>query len=90
MSDVAASAICRSPEGVEWQSIAVIEELAQYDHRLLQGLKKDWVDTKNFWGETYFASENQDGKLLPNYFVKEVSKRSRYALPFVRNISRWL
>ena len=56
----------------------------------MQGLAKDWVDTRALWGDSYFIECLNENETLPNFFVSEVAKRAKYALPFMRNISRWI
>lgn len=35
----------------------MIEELAQLDESLLGSLRKDWIDTRSFFGPSYFIDE---------------------------------
>lgn len=52
------------------------------------GRDPDAVDPSQFWGDNYFLDRDPStGKLLRNYFVAEVDKVARYALPFVKNIA---
>jgi hypothetical protein len=77
MSDVHFSA-----QVPRWQSIAVIEELGYEDSRLDDGIDPDSVNCSSKWGD-YFLSESGH----KNYFVSEVARVARYALPYVRNIN---
>lgn len=85
MSDVHASSQCASSDLVQWDAIAVIEELALFD-KSLEKVDADHVLTHSYWGPNYFM--NEDG--IKNYFISEVEKVARYALPFVYNIELWL
>ena len=39
------------------------------------------------WGDNYFF-DKVDGKDVKNYFVCEMEKVARYAVPFAKNIKR--
>ena len=89
-SDVEASAKFKFKEGgvtTMWDGIAVIEELYyeqephQRQHLLPVGNNPHLVDTRPYWGPSYFLEGTKR-----NYFVAEVEKVSRYAIPFVRNL----
>ena len=67
-----------------WDPIAVIEELACHDPSLEMGTSAQPVNWQQFWGQNYFVGPS--GRR--NYFVAEMEKVARYALPFVKNISR--
>lgn len=81
MSDVHYSSQCAASEHVTWEAIAVIEELALFD-KTLEKQNPDHVLTHKFWGANYFISDTG----CKNYFVNEVARVARYALPFVHNI----
>ena len=76
MSDVHFSA-----QNKGWDSLAVVEELATFDRQLDGGIDPCAVDTSEKWG-AYFVHEC--GRR--NFFVGEIAKVARYALPYVRNI----
>jgi len=69
----------------------VIEELALYDKTLEMGRAADHVLTTEKWGPNFFFDCNSDTEEIKlNYFVSEVSKVARYALPFIKNIKLML
>jgi len=49
------------------------------------------VNTSNYWGADYFWEEvslaSGITRIKRDFFVSEVERVARYALPFVRNIS---
>lgn len=55
------------------------------------GRPADHVLTSEKWGPSYFfeSIDNSD-KVHVNYFVGEVAKVARYALPYVKNIELML
>ena len=89
MSDVYCAAKCASNKTIKWDSIAVIEELANFDKRLEMNVDPDSIDSQKQWGDNYFIDKDKDSVHL-NYFVLETAKVARYALPFVKNIQLWL
>lgn len=51
------------------------------------GVAADHVITTEKWGPNYFFDfKEETGEIQVNYFVSEVSKVARYALPYVKNI----
>ena len=38
-----------------------------------------------FWSKSYFT-DNIEGDIQKNYFISEIEKNGRYAVPFVKNI----
>ena len=70
---------------MEWDAIAVIEELALFD-KSLEHRDPDHVLTHEYWGPNYFVSAEG----TKSYFISEVAKVARYALPFVYNINLWM
>jgi hypothetical protein len=42
------------------------------------------------WGDDWFFQKNSQGELKKNYFVAEVEKSARYAVPFVKNLKNML
>ena len=71
----------------------MIEEIGIIDPTLDMGRAADHVTTTERWGPSYFidTTENSD-QVFINYFVAEVAKEARYALPYVKNIElmlRW-
>ena len=55
MSDVWASTTCASSDKVRWESIAVIEELANFDKRLEMGVDPQSISIEGHWGPSYFV-----------------------------------
>ena len=82
----------------KWDSIAVIEEMQEYDTRLNDGKDPHLLKTERYWGPSYFFDDvlaynwsgHRDPALRRNFFVSEVEKTARYALPFVRNMSHFI
>ena len=55
------------------------------------GRPADHVLTSEKWGPSYFfESIDNSEKVHVNYFVGEVAKVARYALPYVKNIELML
>lgn len=78
----------------KWDAIAIIEELFFHDKSLDMGLDPDMINSAPKWGGNYFWEEvpmpNGTTRVKRNYFVSEVGKSARYAMPFVRNIAHLL
>ena len=88
-SDVHASATYKQSDKPKWDSIAVIEELYWFDNQASEGKEAHLLSMDRFWGNNFFF-DNHPSQTEPikNYFVAEVEKVARYAVPFVKNISR--
>ena len=69
----------------KWDAIAVIEELWWFDNESSMGQNPLLLNNYAFWGENFFI-DNFNGQPLKNYFVAELEKVARYALPFVKNM----
>ena len=86
-------------EQKKWDAIAVIEELWRFDNESSMGKDPLLLDNSAFWGENFFIDntvpqEEQSSteamtSAVKNYFVAELEKVARYALPFVKNME-WL
>lgn len=70
-----------------------MEELAQLDSGYDEGFDPHLVPhSQVLWGTNYFMDDPQcdvqleKGLPVKNFFVDEISKKARYAMPFVRNI----
>ena len=76
----------------------MIEEMQEYDKTLNDGKDPYLLKTSRYWGPSYFLDEvavphlqgGQTTAIKKNFFVAEVEKRARYALPFARNISHFV
>ena len=71
----------------EWDAIAVIEELYWQDKDSSEGSDAHLNDMGPYWGSDFFF-DLVDGRPVKNYFVGEIEKVARYAVPFVKNIRR--
>jgi len=97
MSDVAVGSTFQpqnnpdsTPNGHKWDAIAIIEELSHFDKSLCEGSDPQLVDTRGHFGPNFFVKEVRHGAETPrtvkNFFVSEIEKTARYAMPFVRNL----
>ena len=87
-SDVYAASTHRSaPDLPKWDSIAVIEDLHWHDKQMSEGEDAHMIDLTEFWGSNFFF-DTIEGRPVKNYFIAEAEKHSRYALPFVKNLTR--
>lgn len=69
----------------------MIEELGHHDTSLEMGTSADHVSTIESWGPCYFLDDIEGSESVHvNYFVSQVAKVARYALPFVKNIDLML
>jgi len=69
-----------------WEGIAVIEELSAEDRSFEEGVSARLVPhNEKIWGKSYFY-DDFEGKVTRNFFVSEMDKVARYAVPFVKNI----
>ena len=60
----------------------MIEEFHHEDATYAEGVDARLIPhNANYWGPSYFMHDNKK-----NYFVSEVEKVSRYAVPFIKNI----
>jgi hypothetical protein len=74
-----------------WDCFAVIEEFNQIDKKYELGHDAQllpWAPER--WGQSYFLHKNKDQEIMRNYFVCELDKVARYALPFIKNIGEWM
>lgn len=89
-SDVhAASAHIPAEGNPKWDAIAVIEELYWHDKWACEGKEAHLNDNSSIWGKNFFF-DKVGNKQVKNYFVAEVEKVARYALPFLKNINRFI
>ena len=65
----------------------MIEDLYWHDKETSEGKDPHLLDLTNFWGSNYFF-DTVNGQPVKNFFIAEVEKHARYALPFVKNITR--
>lgn len=72
--------------GARWDTVAVIEEFSSYERSYEHQKNANLVPhVHKFWSNSYFT-ENIEGKIHKNYFVAQIEKQSRYAVPFLKNI----
>ena len=57
------------------------------DNESSEGKDPHLIDLSEFWGSNYFF-DTVDGQPVKNFFIHEVEKHARYAIPFVKNIMR--
>lgn len=88
-SDVHASATYKQDGKPKWDSIAVIEELYWFDKTASEGKEAHLLSMDRYWGSNFFFDDHpSQAEPVKNYFVGEVEKVARYAVPFLKNISR--
>ena len=69
-----------SSSKARWDAIAVVDEFRFLDEDFKDDLI---VHERRFWGDNFFG-DKEGGQL--NFFVCEVSKHARYAVPSVRHL----
>ena len=74
-------------EQPKWDAFAVIEDLWWTDKTSSEGKDPLLNDNSPFFGSDYLF-DTVDGRRVKNYYVAEAEKVARYAVPFVKNISR--
>ena len=85
--------------GAKWDIIPVIEELSDFDGTLVRNFERNVVGHyNNFWGPSYFLDDEEafgyyrwakSGRkkgVARNFFIYEMAKVSRYAVPLLDNI----
>lgn len=72
----------------KWDSIAIIEDLWWYDRDSSEGKDPNLYDCSSFFGESYFSDTTATGEVTRNFFISELEKSARYAMPFLKNINR--
>jgi len=78
-----------------WDGIAIIEELSTVGEEYkeiekktpLKPLDLKLVPTQKYWGDYFLHSKTNPKR---NYFVHELSKNARYAVPLVRHITNFI
>jgi len=63
----------------------VVEELYCHDRELCEGADPLLNDMTEFWGSNFFF-DTVNGVPVKNYFVREVEKVARYAVPMTKHI----
>jgi hypothetical protein len=68
----------------KWDPIVVMEEMCHIKQEYY-GVNYPTVlpYEEDFWGKSYFVDKGE----RPNFFIKEIEKFSRYAVPLIRNIT---
>jgi hypothetical protein len=68
----------------KWEPIVVMEEMCQLVPEYY-GVNYPTVleYETDIWGKSYFVDKGE----RPNFFIKEIEKFSRYAIPLIRNIT---
>ena len=75
--------------GLKWDSIAVVEEMWRFDESSSEGRDPQLIDNSRYWGHNFFYDQQSVGgseSLVKNYFVGEIEKVARYAVPFAKNL----
>ena len=89
-SDAHASATFQpqgTPAQPKWDGIAVLEEMWWIDNESSEGSDPLLIDNSRFWGDSFFF-DTVNNQQVRNYFMAELDKVARYAVPFVKNIKR--
>lgn len=73
-----------------WDSFAVIEEMLHYDESYAEGVDPKIIKYDKYWGAHYFFEHFDNGLIKRNYFIAELEKSARYALPLIKSIKHWL
>ena len=69
----------------QWDAITVIEEFHHEDSSYGEGVDARLIPhNKDIWGPSFFLEADKDNRR--NFFVAEVEKVARYAIPFVKNL----
>ena len=66
----------------------MIEDFWWFDNSSSMGKDPLLLDHSAYWGDNYFV-DTINGQPVKNYFVAQVEKVARYAIPFVKNM-QWL
>ena len=76
-----------SVEQPKWDGILVMEDLWWQDNESSEGKDPMLNDNSAFFSNNFFVNE-VNGAQIKDYYVAELEKTARYAVPFVKNISR--
>lgn len=69
----------------------MIEELLFYNMELAEGIDPRLFKYEEYWGANYFYEiSEKTGSVKKNYFISQLEKHARYALPLVKNIKYWI
>lgn len=88
-SDVHAAGTFSPRDAPKWDSIAVVEEFWRFDKQSSCGSDPRLLSNEMYWGDNYFLDQvpYQEAP-VKNYFVAEMEKVARYAVPFAKNIKQ--
>ena len=67
----------------------MVEEMWWIDNESSEGKDPLLIDNSPNWGENFFI-DTVNGQKVRNYFMAKVDKVARYAVPFVKNIRRFI
>ena len=64
-----------------------MEEMWQFENDSSEGKDPLLIDNSQYWGNNFFV-DTVNGSDVRNYFIAEMDKVGRYAVPFLKNINR--